>query len=130
MFVCFFICLFARLLACLFVCLFVCLLACLLFYLFVCSLACLFACLFVCLFVCLVAVSNSSLPKRVPWPEEIMLFVTSPEQQFTPAVAAGAPNEQILLLVWDHRFHVTSVLFVRFKGIFLNAKKNVSVRMR
>ena len=39
-------------------------------------------------------------------------------------------NEQILLSASDRRFYVISVRFVRFKGLFLNAKKNVSVRMR
>ena len=44
---------------------------------------------------------------------------------------AGASNEKILLQVSEGRFYVVSVLYVRFKGLFLNnAEKNVSVRIR
>ena len=43
---------------------------------------------------------------------------------------SGAPNEKILLQVSECQFYIISVLFVRFKGLFLNAKKNVSVRIR
>ena len=43
---------------------------------------------------------------------------------------SGAPNEKILLQVSECQFYIISVIFVRFKGLFLNAKKNVSVRIR
>ena len=36
----------------------------------------------------------------------------------------GAPNEKILLQVSEHCLYVP---FVRFKGLFLNAKKNVDI---
>ena len=42
----------------------------------------------------------------------------------------GTPDENILLLMSERRFYVISVLFGRFKGLFLNARKTVSVRIR
>ena len=49
---------------------------------------------------------------------------------FSAGRSAGAPNDKIFLQVSERRFYVNTVLFVLFNGLFLNAKKNVSVRIR
>ena len=51
-------------------------------------------------------------------------------QGFVNGDSSGAPNKKILLEMSERRFYVVSVLFVRCKGLFLNASKNVSVRIR
>ena len=45
---------------------------------------------------------------------------------------SGAPTEKIVLSVSERSFYGISVPFVRFnwKGLFLNAKKNVSAQIR